>query len=233
MVLSMPGIALRAARPCDTGGMLETPGLRPPRQERSQRTMERVLEAGAHVFAERGYDGLTIAEVCRVAGASAGAVYTRFENKDALVRAVHDHAMADMLAAVTALYAPGPDWDARETPDFVEHAVRLLSSHFRERAGIVRAIVLRAAVDPVMRAAGARAIGRMADAFVTRVMDRAADYPHPDPESAVRDVFGMAFEAISWDVAFGAEFRAAGALGSRPDERLPAVCRLVLLTAPR
>lgn len=212
--------------------MLETPGLRPPRQERSRRTLERILAAGTEVFAARGFEGLTIAEVCRVAQTSAGAVYTRFEGKDALVRAVHDHAMAAMLTEVDALYADGPGWRELATPEFIERAVRLLVSHMRERAAIVRAIVLRAAADPVMRASGAAAIGKMADAFTARVLNRSADLPHPDPETAVRAAFGMAFEAISWDVAFGGEFREVGALGPPPDERLPVVCRLVLLTPP-
>ncbi|WP_396656075.1 TetR/AcrR family transcriptional regulator [Microbacterium sp.] len=212
--------------------MLDTPGLRPPHQQRSQRTLERILEATAAVFAERGYEGLTIAEVCRVAETSAGAVYTRFEGKEALVRAVHERAMASMMAAAAEMYADGPHWRSLATPAFIERAVRLLVSHVRERAAIVRAIVLRSAADPVMRASGARSIAEMADAFTVRVLDRSADLPHPDAESAVRAAFGMAFEAISWDVAFGAEFREAGALGPPPDERLPAVCRLVLLTPP-
>ncbi|MEV4686418.1 TetR/AcrR family transcriptional regulator [Microbacterium sp. LWH3-1.2] len=210
--------------------MLNTPGVRPPLQARSQRTLERILDAGAEVFAERGYDGLTITEVCRVAGISAGTLYTRFDSKDALVRAVHDHVMADMLAAVVAMYREGAEWDELPTPQFVERAVRLLADHFRAHDAIVRAIVLRAAVDPVMRESGARSVTRMADAFTARLLERAADYSHPDPELAVRTAFGMAFEAISWDVAFGAEFRAGGALGSPPDERLPSVCRMVLLT---
>jgi len=210
--------------------MQESSGVRPPRQARSQRTLERVLDAGAAVFAAGGYDGLTIAEVCRRASSSTGAVYTRFENKDALVRAIHDHVMAEMVEAVTAMYSPGPAWDALATPALIERAVHLLADHIRTRAEIVRAIVLRAAVDPVMRASGARAIRRMADAFTTRLLDRAVDYPHADPDSAVRSVFGMVFEAISWDIAFGGEFREAGALGPPPDERMPAVARMVLLT---
>jgi len=220
-----------AASCCDTGTVQETSGVRAPRQARSQRTLERVLEAGAEVFAAGGYDGFTIAEVCRLASSSTGAVYTRFENKDALVRAVHDHIMADMVRVVAALYAPSPAWEALTTPQLIEHAVRLLADHFRERSDMVRAVVLRAAVDSVMRASGAAAIRRMADAFTARLLDRAADYPHADPEAAVRGVFGMVFEAISWDVAFGAEFREAGALGAPPDERMPAVARMVLLTA--
>lgn len=212
--------------------MLTSTGVRTPRQARSQRTLERVLEVATDVLAQRGYEGLTISEVCRIAGTSAGALYTRFENKDALVRAVHDHAMAGLLVEVEARYADAPAWRELPTGEFVERAVRLLAEHFRDHAALVRALVLRSAVDPVMRASGAIAVRGMANAFTNRLLDRAADYPHPDPSAAVRDVFGAAFEAISWDIAFGGEFRDAGALGRPPDERLPEMCRLALLVPP-
>lgn len=228
----MAGITGNANGACETEVMLDTPGLRPPRQVRSRLTLERVLDAGERVFARDGYDGMTIAEVCRLAGTSAGAVYTRFESKDALARAVHDHVMNRMQRDVAALYAEDSGWVELSTPRYIEHAVVVLTNHFRSNAAIVRAIVLRAAVDPVMRASGVESVRSMADAFTARLLERAEEYPHPDPEQAVRSVFGMAFEAVSWDVAFGAEFREAGALGSTPDERLPTVCRLVLLSPP-
>ncbi len=207
-------------------------GLRPPQQERSRRTLEHLLQAGAEVLAERGYDGLSVAEVCRRAGISAGALYTRFEGKDALVRAIHAQVMADLSAEVAALYAPSPEWDALPTPVLIEQAVRGLVSHFRGHAAIVRAIVLRAAVDSVMRAEGAIAVGRMADAFTRLLLTRAADVAAADPEATVRAAFTMVFETTSWDVTFGSEFRATGALGPEVDERLVTVCRLLLTTAP-
>lgn len=228
----MAGIVDAGGSACETDVMLDTPGLRQPQQVRSRLTLQRVLDAGEQVLARDGYDGMTIAEVCRVAETSAGAVYTRFESKDALARAVHDHVMGRMQRDVTALYTDDPEWAELPTPRFIERAVAVLTNHFRSNAGIIRAVVLRAAVDPVMRASGAQSVRTMADAFTTRLLERAGEYPHPDPEQAVRGVFGMAFEAVSWDVAFGAEFREAGALGSTPDERLPAICRLVLLTPP-
>ncbi|MBO1902688.1 TetR/AcrR family transcriptional regulator [Leucobacter weissii] len=206
-------------------------GFRPPLQERSRRTLERVLTAGAEVFAEHGYEGLAIAEVCRRSGVSAGALYTRFESKEALARAIHDHVLERLSAEVAGLYAPSEAWGALPADEFVERAIRLLVGHFQEHAAIVRAIVLRAAVDPTMRARGTRAVGAMADAFTARLMDRAGDFAAAEPEPTIRSTFAMAFEATSWDVTFGSEFRAEGALG--PDdlgERLVAMCRLMLLS---
>ncbi len=206
------------------------PGVRPPQQARSQRTLERILSAGAEVFAEGGYEGLSVAEVCRRAGASAGALYTRFEGKDALVRAIHDHVMIELSAEIAETYLPSPAWESLSTEAFAERAVRMLVEHFRRHDRIIRAIVLRAAVDAEMRAAGADSVRAMADAFTERMLDRSDDFAHDEPEATIRSVFAMVFEATSWDVAFGAEFRASGALG--PDDlndRLVTMSRIMLL----
>lgn len=204
---------------------------RPPQQERSKRTLERILTAGVEVFAERGYEGLSIADVCQRSGVSAGSLYARFASKEQLVRAIHHHAMSELMAEGVALFADGPEWRSLSTPDLIENAVRVLLEHFRQHAGIIRASILRSAADPQMREAGLSSIGPLARAFCGRLLDRAGDLPHPDPADAVAATFSLAFEAIAWDVAFGAEFRLRSQIGGDLiDVRLPAVCRLYLLS---
>jgi AcrR family transcriptional regulator len=46
---------------------------------------ERLLDAAAEVFAERGYDGTRVGDVARRAGLSTGAIYSRFQNKSDLL----------------------------------------------------------------------------------------------------------------------------------------------------
>lgn len=46
---------------------------------------ERLLDAAAQVFAERGYDGTRVGDVARRAGLSTGAIYSRFQNKSDLL----------------------------------------------------------------------------------------------------------------------------------------------------
>ncbi len=54
---------------------------------------ERLLEAAAEVFAERGYDKAGVAEIARRAGATTGAIYARYPGKaDLLVEAIDPHA---------------------------------------------------------------------------------------------------------------------------------------------
>src|SRR5690348_13601393 len=72
--------------------------IRPPRQRRSRESLARVLDAGAELLKDVGYDGFTLQEVSRRAGVSIGAIYGRAANKDALILAIHEREMERMAA---------------------------------------------------------------------------------------------------------------------------------------
>jgi AcrR family transcriptional regulator len=56
---------------------------------------DRLLDAAAAVFAERGYDGTKVGDVAKRAGLSTGAIYSQFENKsDLLMSALVERATA-------------------------------------------------------------------------------------------------------------------------------------------
>jgi AcrR family transcriptional regulator len=81
------------------------PPRRVPTQERAERRVAALLDAAAAVIAEVGYEAATVTAVAERAGASIGAVYQYFPNKDALVqalRAQYGEAMHAMWAPVVA-----------------------------------------------------------------------------------------------------------------------------------
>src|SRR4051812_37318634 len=63
-------------------------GQRLTREEKKAQTRERLLEAAARVFAEKGFAATSLDEVADAAGLTKGAVYSNFENKEHLVAAV-------------------------------------------------------------------------------------------------------------------------------------------------
>jgi AcrR family transcriptional regulator len=66
-------------------------------------TRERLLQAAASVFAERGYDGTRVADIAAAAGVSNGALYAHFDSKaELLVQALRTHGrrlLAELFAA--------------------------------------------------------------------------------------------------------------------------------------
>jgi AcrR family transcriptional regulator len=55
------------------------------REEQAEQTRQRVLDAAAALFEERGYDGTSIAAIAEAAGVSEETVYARFRNKRTLL----------------------------------------------------------------------------------------------------------------------------------------------------
>jgi AcrR family transcriptional regulator len=67
---------------------MSTPKRRVPQQDRGERRVAEVLEAAAAVIADVGYEGATMTEMAERAGASIGALYQYFPNKEAIARAL-------------------------------------------------------------------------------------------------------------------------------------------------
>lgn len=74
---------------------------------KSQRTRQRVLDAAATVFGERGYQATNLAGIAAAAGLKTGSLYYHFASKDELIEAVMRHCMEwiheEVRAAVIAL----------------------------------------------------------------------------------------------------------------------------------
>jgi TetR/AcrR family transcriptional regulator, regulator of cefoperazone and chloramphenicol sensitivity len=65
----------------------------------SVRTRKRLLEAASQMFAEKGYQGATINEICERAGTNVAAVNYHFGNKEALYREAWCQSFRDSIKA--------------------------------------------------------------------------------------------------------------------------------------
>lgn len=73
------------------------PSARAPQRLRGRARVESLLEAGAAVFVEKGYDAATMTQIAQNAGASIGSLYQFFPTKEVLAEALHG-AKADALS---------------------------------------------------------------------------------------------------------------------------------------
>ena len=74
--------------------------IHPPRQARSEETLERLLDAAEELLAERGFDEITVPEIASKAKSSVGAFYARFKDKDGLLHALHQRTCDEAYATM-------------------------------------------------------------------------------------------------------------------------------------
>jgi AcrR family transcriptional regulator len=91
-------------------------GERLTREEKKARTRERLVDAAARVFARKGFVATSLDEVAEEAGLTKGAVYSNFQNKEELVRAVLEERLETPLRRIA--------WDVQAEGNLEEDAVR-------------------------------------------------------------------------------------------------------------
>jgi AcrR family transcriptional regulator len=100
----------------------------PPKSSREQqkrRTRERLVDAAAAVFSERGYGAATLDDIADRAGLTKGAVYSNFENKTDLVLAVLNRRIDEPQLEIFDHVDP-----AEDLSDRFAHASKLLAEGF-------------------------------------------------------------------------------------------------------
>lgn len=76
---------------------------------RADISRDRVLEAAAKIFAERGYAGTTMREVAQCVGLQAGSLYYHYRSKEDLIQAVLEQGMRGFSEAVRLSVAALPE----------------------------------------------------------------------------------------------------------------------------
>lgn len=159
---------------------------RPPRQPRSRASLDRLLAAAEQVIAERGVASLTVQEVARRAGLAAGTLYTRFANKDALLRAL-TAAFFDRARRTADALLDDPRWRAMGPRPLVAAIVRTLVKSYRAKRSLLRALHLyvRTHPDTDFRAEAAAFNSDFVRRLTGLLLQHRRLMAHPDPERAV------------------------------------------------
>ena len=133
---------------------------RPLRRD-AERNRQRILDAAAEVFAARGLD-VSLDDIARHACLGVGTVYRRFPTKDALVEALFDQVIDEMVATVTRAVEADDPWEGLVTGLTEVCASEASNRGLREmlsssRYGQVCKERARAELNPVVEAGLARA----------------------------------------------------------------------------
>ena len=158
----------------------------PPKQERSRRTLARLLAATIWTLDEVGLEEATIPRIAEKADVSPATIYRRFENKQALLRAAFLHMLERSHQATRGLL------DEKLSHGSLEQAAReligLFFGQYRAHYKLLHALDrFQETDDDAAFVEAARAIEEdNLDRVIQAMLAHRAEITHPDPECAVR-----------------------------------------------
>jgi AcrR family transcriptional regulator len=101
------------------------PTAKEPKRERGKQRVATLMDAGAELFAEKGYEATTMTEIASRAGAAIGSLYQFFPSKEALAEALFNRFAERAAAAFARVEELAPGCSARELADlFVDYKLR-------------------------------------------------------------------------------------------------------------
>lgn len=161
-----------------------------PAQERSVRSLARLLDAAERLMRDRDFDDISIAEIVKEAGTSVGNFYGRFESKDALLDALHERYQSDRAQLWRAFFDR-----EREAPRSLEQRVHSLVSasiaNFRDRSGVFRSLVAKQWRNPAsLDKRGREALANLYEEAAAFLLECKQEMRCPNPKLAVE--IGMA-----------------------------------------
>jgi AcrR family transcriptional regulator len=157
--------------------MSTRPTRRRPSQRRSEATYEAIVEAAAQVFERHGYARGTTNRIAERAGVSIGSLYQYFADKDAVLRAVAEHHLAEAGAAVVA-ELDRLDADPEPEPALAALMRAVVALH-RDRPRLHRLLFEEAPLAPDLRDALLALEHGIAERVAAWLRDRPA--PPTDP----------------------------------------------------
>lgn len=179
---------------------------RAPRQPRSRKTEERILQAFGELLSGARFEDVSVQQVAGRAGVSVGGFYARFASKDdLLMHAMYAGYVRDALAEAEQVFAPGR-WDGAGIAPVAEAYFGLMLRAAKGHGAVLREIVHRTRGNPrtVAESTAWAAFRRgVHEPFRSLLAERMNEIDHPDPPFALRFAFSACSSALRESVLFG------------------------------
>lgn len=173
-----------------------------PKQARSERTLERILDAAETLILERGLKQVSIGDIVREAGSSVGGFYARFKDKGELLVALSEQTQRRLAERVAALMDPG-SWGDATLREIVHVCAQEIVGHVLSRRRLQSAILQSVAADSSRWKHGIEFRTRLVEGVTALMLTRREEIRHPMPERAARFAIEAALALMDQRALFG------------------------------
>lgn len=184
--------------------MPTSPYLVQPQQTRSRETMTQILDAAARILETKTFEELTISEIVQQAGASVGAFYGRFKDKEGLLHALDERFFAEFERGAGDIFSQ-PEVDKAPPAHLIRTVTLFLAQTYQRQRGLLRSLNLKARLygDSRFKERERRAWDELYPRFESLLLAHRAAIRHPHPALAVRLGFQQLFftlrELLLWE----------------------------------
>ncbi|RMF20961.1 MAG: TetR/AcrR family transcriptional regulator [Deltaproteobacteria bacterium] len=202
--------------------------VRPPQQARTRESLTRLLDAAEDLVSERGFDEASVADITRRARSSVGGFYRRFRDKQGLLHALHERFCEEAQATADEAFDP-ERWRGADAGLIIDAFVSFLVEIYREKAGLLRAFLVQAALDTSVRERTEALFEYLVTGLSVLLEARREEIGHPDP--AMASEFGMRVVLGTMNSTIQLQTRGVGIDDPRFEHELARVFKTYLCVA--
>jgi len=158
--------------------------VQPAHQERSQRTIERLLDAAEAEIRDKGYGDVSVVEIARRAGCSVGTVYRRFRDKTALLNAL-DERWGDAFRATMEDAVAPERWQGAPILEILAGYLEFSLDQSHEHAALHRAALIMASRDAAFAERQTKLAGELHTRLRALLLARKSEIAHAAPALAI------------------------------------------------
>lgn len=173
-----------------------------PKQARSQRTLERLLDAAEALILEQRLVDVSIPEIVARADSSVGGFYGRFKDKDALLCALEERFLSRVGVVLDEATRP-EKWADKSLRETVAGLLEVMVGVYSEAGPLLRVFVARAARSQQVWRDGRRLRGQAIRRFIELGLRHGVEIRHPEPAKALELGMQMVFGVLQQKAILG------------------------------
>jgi len=175
---------------------------REPQQERSQETLDRLLDALLELLRENEFDAVSVSDIAQRAGRTVGSFYGRFADKEAALYALHTRHLEQDRAAVATLFRP-ERFAAASLSETVHSMVAVVVGAYRHPRASFRTVILRSASAPGFLEQCADTARFVGEAWCRVLVSKRTLFDDEDPERIAALCYRHVLAVLNQDLLFG------------------------------
>jgi AcrR family transcriptional regulator len=158
--------------------------VRPPRQERTHQSLERLLDVAEMLLRDKDFDDIHVRDIASRAETSVAAFYRRLKDKDALLHALHERSCEEAFATADDAFSPAR-WEEAGIAEILFTIFPFLIEVLQPNESLYRAIYQRAISDEQMRERSMKLVRHVVSRLSDLLIARSDEIRHPKPSVAV------------------------------------------------